>query len=184
MHPSFSGAYGVLLRLLTFFFSGFQQLDPSIGVRLWPEFLQSTERISPTNPDQTELTTECFWRQFRPSSKYEHGHYCVTFRNIRSCMGKKPIVSVTYENERISGFFPHTNQISNVTQQCRCSPMLIFRSSLGYFWFTRPIHFLNTVLVDLLKAGLTQIFTSFLKPLWKLELLEIILLKRIRCYIR
>lgn len=60
MHPSFSGAYGVLLRLLTFFFSGFQQLDPSIGVRLWPEFLQSTERISPTNPDQTELTTECF----------------------------------------------------------------------------------------------------------------------------
>ena len=40
-------------------------------------------------------------------------------------MGKKPIVSVTYENERISGFFPHTNQISNVTQQCRCSPMLI-----------------------------------------------------------
>ena len=45
---------------LNIFFSGFQQLDPSIGVRLWPEFSQSRERISPTNPDQTELTTECF----------------------------------------------------------------------------------------------------------------------------
>jgi len=129
MHPSFSRAYGVLLRLLTFF-SGFPQLDPSIGVRLWPEFSQSTERISPTNPDQTELTTECFQREFRPSSKYEHRHYCVTFRNIRICMGKKPILSVTHENERISGFFPHTNHISNVTQQYRCSPMPHFEFGL------------------------------------------------------
>jgi len=32
-----------------------------------------------------------------PSSKYEH-----RIRNIRISLGKKPIVSVTYENERIS----------------------------------------------------------------------------------
>ena len=77
-------------------------------------------------------------------------------------MGKKPTVSVTYENERISiknslpylkcvlrlssvvhgpnygrfmgfyvncKFFSYTNPyILNVTQQCRCSPMLTFRA--------------------------------------------------------
>ena len=71
-------------------------------------------------------------------------------------MGKKPIVSVTYENERISiknslpylkcvlrlscvvhrpiygrfmGVFSHTNPyILNVIQQCRCSPVLIFQA--------------------------------------------------------
>ena len=32
------------------------------------------------------------------------------------------------------GFFSHTNPyILNVTQQCRCSPMLIFRA-WGYLW--------------------------------------------------
>lgn len=38
---------------LNLYFSGFRQLDQSICVRLWPAFSQSTERISPTNPDQT-----------------------------------------------------------------------------------------------------------------------------------
>ena len=40
-----------------------------------------------------------------PSSKYEHRRASAWLRNIqnvRICMGKKPIVSVTYENERIS----------------------------------------------------------------------------------
>ena len=40
-----------------------------------------------------------------PSSKYEHRRTSALLRNIRNvriCMGKKPIVSVTYENERIS----------------------------------------------------------------------------------
>ena len=40
-----------------------------------------------------------------PSSKYEHLRASALLRNIqniRICMGKKPIVSVTYENERIS----------------------------------------------------------------------------------
>ena len=40
-----------------------------------------------------------------PSSKYEHRRASALLRNIqnvRICMGKKPIVSVTYENERIS----------------------------------------------------------------------------------
>ena len=39
------------------------------------------------------------------SSKYEHRRTSALLRNIRNiriCMGKKPIVSVTYENERIS----------------------------------------------------------------------------------
>ena len=40
-----------------------------------------------------------------PSSKYKHRRASALLRNIRNiriCMGKKPIVSVTYENERIS----------------------------------------------------------------------------------
>ena len=40
-----------------------------------------------------------------PSSKYEHRRASALLRNIqniRICMGKKPFVSVTYENERIS----------------------------------------------------------------------------------
>ena len=40
-----------------------------------------------------------------PSSKYEHRRASALLRNIQNitiCMGKKPIVSVTYENERIS----------------------------------------------------------------------------------
>ena len=40
-----------------------------------------------------------------PSSKYEHRRASALLRNIqniRICMGKKPTVSVTYENERIS----------------------------------------------------------------------------------
>ena len=40
-----------------------------------------------------------------PSSKYEHRRASALLRNIqniRICMGKKPIVSVAYENERIS----------------------------------------------------------------------------------
>ena len=39
------------------------------------------------------------------SSKYEHRRASALFcniQNIRICMGKKPFVSVTYENERIS----------------------------------------------------------------------------------
>ena len=39
-----------------------------------------------------------------PSSKYEHRQASAllcNIQNIRICMGKKPIVSVTYENERI-----------------------------------------------------------------------------------
>ena len=39
------------------------------------------------------------------SSKYEHQRTSALLRNIRNIriyMGKKPIVSVTYENERIS----------------------------------------------------------------------------------
>ena len=38
-----------------------------------------------------------------PSSKYEHWQASALLRNnqnIRICMGKKPIVSVTYENEK------------------------------------------------------------------------------------
>ena len=40
-----------------------------------------------------------------PSSKYEHRRASALLRNIqniRICMGKRPIVSLTYENERIS----------------------------------------------------------------------------------
>jgi len=36
------------------------------------------------------------------SSKYEHRLLLRNIRNIRICMGKKPIVSVNYENGRIS----------------------------------------------------------------------------------
>ena len=42
-----------------------------------------------------------------PSSKYEHRRASALLRNIqniRICMGKKPFVSVTYENERITAY--------------------------------------------------------------------------------
>ena len=47
----------------------------------------------------------CCYYTGSPSSKYEHRRARALLRNIqniRICMGKKPIVSVTYENERIS----------------------------------------------------------------------------------
>ena len=54
----------------------------------------------------TKITT---WEQTyitgSPSSKYENRRALALLRNIqniRICMGKKPIVSVTFENERIS----------------------------------------------------------------------------------
>ena len=50
-----------------------------------------------------------------PSSKYEHRRVSALLRNIqniRICMGKKPIVSLTYENERIS--------IKNILPYLKC----------------------------------------------------------------
>ena len=40
--------------------------------------------------------------QARNMSIGDKRNCCVNIRNIRICMGKKPIVSVTYENERVS----------------------------------------------------------------------------------
>ena len=57
-----------------------------------------------------------------------------SIRNIRICMGKKPIVSVTYENENFSHTNPYLSNI--VTQQCRLSPMLIFRTCWATCGFT------------------------------------------------
>ena len=37
-----------------------------------------------------------------PSSKYEHRYCCITFELTRFVGGEKPIVSVTYQYERIS----------------------------------------------------------------------------------
>ena len=38
----------------------------------------------------------------RPSSKYEHRHCCITFELNSFVGGEKPIVSVTYQYEKIS----------------------------------------------------------------------------------
>ena len=56
-------------------------------------------RVPNILPFKTKLSTGS------PRSKYEHRRASALLRNIqnkRICMGKKPIVSVTYENERIS----------------------------------------------------------------------------------
>ena len=56
------------------------------------------------NTVKTKLLTVAF-NSGSPSSKHGHRRASVLLRNIqniRICMGKKPIVSVTYENERIS----------------------------------------------------------------------------------
>ena len=91
----------------------------------------------------------------------KHQHCCITFKTQGFVWEKKPIVSVTYKNERIliensllylkcvlrlscvvhrpiygrfmgfyvNAFLFHKNPyILNVMQQCRCSPMLIFRA--------------------------------------------------------
>ena len=62
-----------------------------------------------------------------PSSKYEHRRSSALLRNIqniRICMGKKPIVSVTYENERIS--------IKNSLPYLKCVLHLSLR--LSFLW--------------------------------------------------
>ena len=50
------------------------------------------------------LISLLYERTCSPSSKYEHRRASALLRkiqNVRICMRKKPIVSVTYENERI-----------------------------------------------------------------------------------
>ena len=62
-------------------------------------FLKGNYRMSTWDRVRGAYTTG------NPSSKYEHRRTSALLRNIqnvRICMGKKPIVSVTYENERIS----------------------------------------------------------------------------------
>ena len=52
-----------------------------------------------------KLSSEIISTTGSPSSKYEHRRASALLRNIqniRICMGKKTIVSVTYKNERIS----------------------------------------------------------------------------------
>ena len=61
-----------------------------LSVILRDEYLTSAEAVRTTD---------------NPSSKYEHRRASALLRNIqniRICTEKKPIVSVTYENERIS----------------------------------------------------------------------------------
>ena len=49
-----------------------------------------------------------------------------------------------YRNDR---FFPHTNPyISNVTEQCRCSPMLIFRAWATYAYISHLRRRINIVI--------------------------------------
>ena len=60
---------------------------------------------------------KCIENTGSPSSKYEHRRASALLRNIqniRICMGKKPIVSVAYENERIS--------IKNSVTSLLCGP--------------------------------------------------------------
>ena len=66
---------------------------------------------------------KCIENTGSPSSKYEHRRASALLRNIqniRICMGKKPIVTVAYENERIS----IKNSVNKT--QCYVSPV----------WFT------------------------------------------------
>ena len=61
-----------------------------------------------------------------PSSKYEHQRTSALLRNIRNIriyMWKKPIVSVTYENERISIKKKKTLTLLKMcVTSLRCSP--------------------------------------------------------------
>ena len=74
--------------------------------QLVPVFHQQSPRLGiyPVANKSSELHPASV-RTVSPSSKYEHRRASALLRNIqnmRICMGKKPIVSVTYENERIS----------------------------------------------------------------------------------
>ena len=66
-----------------------------------------TRKIKTIEKQKTKniCTTSRPGSQVSPSSKYGHRRASTllrNFRNIRICMGKKPIASVTYENKRIS----------------------------------------------------------------------------------
>ena len=68
---------------------------------VWTE---QTKTIVDGRTDKLEriaFSIVCHYTTGSLSSKYEH-RLLRNIRNIRICMGKKPIVSVTYENERIS----------------------------------------------------------------------------------
>ena len=77
---------------------------------------------------------------FSSSSKYEHRRTSALLRNIRNiriCMGKKPIVSVTYENERIS------IKNSSVTLHKMCVKSLLcgpWADLWRFKWFSPSIH--------------------------------------------
>ena len=84
-----------------------------------------------------------------PSSKYEHRRASTLLRNIqniRNCMGKKPIVSVTYENERISikNSLPYLQCVLRLSCVVhgpiygRFMSFMGFIYSLGYLWRNRP----------------------------------------------
>ena len=68
---------------------------------VWTE---QTKTIVDGRTDKLEriaFSIVCHYTTGSLSSKYEH-RLLRNIRNIRICMGKKPIVSVNYENERIS----------------------------------------------------------------------------------
>ena len=77
------------------------------GCCLYPVQLQVSTILEKQIDQIHRLTILCSFSisTGSPSSKYEHRRASALLRNIqniRICMGKKPIVSVTYENERIS----------------------------------------------------------------------------------
>ena len=82
-----------------------------------------------------------------PSSKYEHQRTSALLRNIRNIriyMWKKPIVSVTYENERIS--IKKKKKTLTLLKMCvtslRCSPradLWPFYGFLGKLFFSNGL---------------------------------------------
>ena len=76
-------------------------------------------------------------------SKYEHRRASALLRNIRICVGKKPIVSVTYENERISikkNSLPYLKCVLRLS--CACGPRADLWPFYGFLCkrFSKPLY--------------------------------------------
>ena len=83
----------------------------------------------------------------------------VTHLSKVSCFYRNPFIFVGYRNDR---FFPHTNPyILNVTQQCRCSPMFIFRS-----WVTcdENVRLFSNILIFEMKNEMFDDSLAFSQP--------------------
>ena len=91
-----------------------------------------TRKIKTIEKKKNICTTSRPGSQVSPSSKYGHRRASTLLRNIRNiriCMGKQPIASVTYENKRIS-----IKKNRTLHKMCYVSPVWSMGRFMAFLW--------------------------------------------------